>query len=94
MSTPKPDSPSQSIVPPPIAVPTEAEERAADLEQEDAAARQVREERIRQAAYARYEHRGSEPGHAEEDWLDAERRVDQGSVEDSQPAERSGIHSG
>ena len=93
MATPKPDSPSQSIVPPPIAVPTEAEERAADLEQNDAASREAREERIRQAAYARYVQRGSEPGDAEEDWLDAERRVDQETVEESQPAERSGFRS-
>jgi len=93
MSTPKPDSPSQSIVPPPVADPTEAEERAADLEQNDAASREAREERIRQAAYARYVQRGSEPGDAEEDWLDAERRVDQETVEESQPAERSGFRS-
>lgn len=30
------------------------------------------EERIRQAAYARYVQRGEEPGHALEDWLAAE----------------------
>ncbi len=32
----------------------------------------AREERIRAAAYARYEARGREPGHEVEDWLAAE----------------------
>lgn len=35
-----------------------------------------RSERIRKLAYARYEQRGHEPGHEEEDWLAAEALVD------------------
>lgn len=34
-----------------------------------------RDERIRRAAYARYEQRGREPGHEVEDWLGAEAEV-------------------
>lgn len=36
----------------------------------------VREERLRQAAYARYVARGRTDGHALEDWLRAEAEVD------------------
>lgn len=35
-----------------------------------------REARIRQAAYARYEKRGAEPGHDVEDWLAAETEIE------------------
>jgi len=87
MSAPKPGIPWQSIVPPPIAVPTEAEARAAELEQDEAASRQNREARIREAAYARYQQRGSEPGHEEEDWLAAERQVDQEAGDGPEVAE-------
>ena len=74
MSAPKPGSPSQSIAPPPIVVPTQAEARAAELEQDE-------------AAYARYQQRGSEPGHEEEDWLAAERQVDQEAGDEPEVAE-------
>ena len=60
--------------------PTEAEVRTSDLEQSDdassAESEQERIERIRQAAYERYQRRGSTPGHEEEDWLAAERDID------------------
>ncbi|MGJ7506527.1 DUF2934 domain-containing protein [Variovorax sp. GT1P44] len=76
----KPDTKPSSNVPPTIAVPTEAEVRAADLEQDDAKVRQVqaedRETRIREAAYSRAEQRGFAPGHEDEDWLEAERAID------------------
>ena len=36
-----------------------------------------RQERIAQRAYALYERRGGEPGHEVEDWLQAERDVDE-----------------
>ena len=77
----KPDS-TQSNVPPTIAVPTEAEVRAADLEQDDAKLREDREARIRDAAYAKSERRGFEPGHEDEDWLEAERDLDLDSDQD------------
>jgi Protein of unknown function (DUF2934) len=84
---PMPKSIHESIVPPAIAVPTEAETRAADLEQDDSAARNEqtpdRAAQIRQAAYARSERRGFEPGHEEEDWLEAER--DLGSEQSDEP---------
>jgi hypothetical protein len=38
-----------------------------------------RRRRIEQAAYRRAESRGFEPGHEMEDWLAAEREIDQGS---------------
>ena len=70
-------------------MPTEAEVRAADLEREDAdplrhipaesstdsGPSDLREEMIRREAYAAYERRGCEPGHEDEDWLEAERKV-------------------
>ena len=87
MSAPKPGIPSQSIAPPPIVVPTQAEARAAALEQDEAASRQNRDARIREAAYARYQQRGSEPGHEEEDWLAAERQVDQEASDEPEVAE-------
>ncbi|MDM0110409.1 DUF2934 domain-containing protein [Variovorax sp. J22R24] len=76
----KPASVEQSTAPLPIAVPTEAEARAADLEQEENAGGGLRglsrEERIREAAYTRAERRGFEPGHEEDDWLEAECDID------------------
>lgn len=63
----------------PRALPTEAELRATDLEAEapgQDASEDDRESRVRNAAYAAYLRRGSEPGHETEDWLDAEREID------------------
>ena len=64
-----------------IAAPTDAEARAALLEQDDAAVRDEQTSRrhalIREAAYAKYEQRGAAPGHEQQDWLEAEREVDQ-----------------
>jgi hypothetical protein len=70
-------------------MPTEAEVRADDLALPDAAPDghalatqpdneefESRETKIRNAAYARYERRGSQAGDAVEDWLEAERTVD------------------
>lgn len=87
------------VSPGPAILPTEAEIRAADLEQEeqeDAARLQEtpessspetealrREARIRQAAYANYEKRGAAPGGAHDDWVAAERSVDEGSADES-----------
>jgi Protein of unknown function (DUF2934) len=90
--TPRPD------VALPIAVPTEAEVRAADLEQDESAVRleqvQDREERIRAAAYAKYEKRGFTPGHDEEDWLEAERDIDQKKVEESETEDNRRLRPG
>lgn len=76
-------------------LPLEAEVRTTDLRPDDtiaeASGRQgpdsAREARIRQAAYAAYERRGRQPGHEEEDWLEAERQVDaeDGSRPDGAP---------
>ena len=93
---------SDSDLPGPATLPTEAEVRAADLEREDTATRdgdvqpdpardqaeadagavgqsdaatESREERIRRAAYALYQKRGSSPGSDLDDWLEAERTV-------------------
>jgi hypothetical protein len=40
---------------------------------------ELRERRIREAAYLRAERRGFAPGHELEDWLDAEEEVDRAS---------------
>jgi hypothetical protein len=40
---------------------------------------ELREQRIREAAYCRAERRGFAPGHELEDWLDAEQEVDRAS---------------
>ena len=80
-----PDGTLNPAVSLPIARPTEAEVRAADLEQDDITAHeqaQRREARIRQAAYKKYERRGSVPGHAEEDWIEAERDIDQETADE------------
>lgn len=78
----KPETPSnpepeiQSSAP----LPLEAEVRAIDLEADTGATPspgQDRETRIREAAYARSEQRGFIPGHEEEDWLEAERMIDE-----------------
>jgi hypothetical protein len=71
-------------VPPQIAIPTEAEARAADLEKDEVSTerlRQDREARIREAGYARHAQRGRVPRDEEEDWLAAEREVDRGGRE-------------
>ena len=65
-------------------LPLEAEVRTTDLRPDDAIAGaggpqgpdSAREARIRQAAYAAYVRRGRQPGHEEEDWLEAERQID------------------
>ena len=91
MSRVKPNSASEPDVPLSIALPTEAEIRAADLEQDDAALRETlaqREARIREAAYAKAQQRGFVPGHEEEDWLEAERTVDRENVAPPAPAKR------
>ena len=44
----------------------------------EAPARNGREERIREAAYAASERRGFEPGYETDDWLAAEREIDAG----------------
>jgi hypothetical protein len=61
-------------------VPVDAEDAiptAEDLPQDAlrAQAPADREALIRQAAYARYEHRGAESGHDVEDWLAAEAEI-------------------
>jgi len=92
MSRANPNGASQPDVPLSIAIPTEAEVRAADLEQEDAAVREAqaaqREARIREAAYDEAQRRGFLPGHEQQDWLEAERKVDRGDLEPSGPAKR------
>ena len=76
-----------------VALPTEAETRAADLEQEDSTARKEqlrdREARIRDAAYARSERRAFEPGHEDEDWFEAERNLDRGTPDDAMKTKSS-----
>jgi hypothetical protein len=71
-----------------VSLPTEAEVRATDLERDDsdpkagvadstsnASAEDLREDMIRREAYAIFERRGGEPGHEDEDWLEAERSI-------------------
>ena len=60
-------------------LPTEAELRTADLASEGPGADEIqarRQARIREAAYAAYQRRGGQAGHDVEDWLEAERAVD------------------
>jgi len=90
MSATKPPAPIVPDSAASAAMPTEAEVRAVDLEREDVVllrevapdttrdsnAGDLREEMIRREAYATYERRGCVPGHEDEDWLEAERRVD------------------
>ena len=82
-----------SPISPAVALPTEAETRAADLEQEDSTARDKqlrdREAQIRDAAYARSERRGFESGHEDEDWFEAERNLDRGTSDDPTQSKRS-----
>lgn len=77
----KPDSPSTPELRPSAPLPIEAEVRATDLELDTGTAvpsrDQDREARIREAAYARSKERGFIPGHEEEDWLEAERMIDE-----------------
>ena len=61
-------------------LPTEAERRTADLASEGPMADEAqarRQARIREAAYATYERRGGQAGHEVEDWLEAERAIDE-----------------
>lgn len=66
----------------PVALPTEAEVRAIDLELDESAAdvaspeTEDRETRVRRAAYAAYQRRGEQDGDEVSDWLAAEREVD------------------
>lgn len=48
--------------------------------QEDPAQNVERDQKIRSRAYERYLERGQEAGHDLEDWLQAEREIDAGSV--------------
>ncbi|RZL93773.1 MAG: DUF2934 domain-containing protein [Variovorax sp.] len=64
-------------------------ETAADITVKDADP-DLREARIRQAAYAAYLRRGGQPGDPIEDWLEAERSLDAGGTRDDsdpRPAE-------
>ena len=74
----------------PRVLPTQAEVRAADLEQEDRSSEsndaRSREQKIRDAAYANYLRRGAAPGHELDDWLEAERSVD-GAAQQRRPDE-------
>ena len=72
--------------PPSTIAPTEAEVRAFDLENQDALTEadqpegtpdERRKEAIRRAAYERYVRRGATPGSDVEDWLEAEREVNE-----------------
>ena len=69
----------------PAVSPTEAEVRATDLDEQETPPPDDREgtpreddrqDRIRRAAYANYQRRGASAGSEVEDWLDAERSVD------------------
>ena len=80
-------SSAPSVTPSGPAMPTEAETRAADLAEtagngtEDATPPSEdgddRDSRIRKAAYAAYQRRGSLPGQELDDWLEAERSLRQ-----------------
>jgi hypothetical protein len=48
--------------------------------QESAANNLERDDRIRSRAYERYLERGQEAGHDLDDWLQAERKIDEGPV--------------
>jgi hypothetical protein len=83
MHMPRTADPKETFAKPdePLPPPLEAEVRAADLVGEEPSDAQAspesqREDRIREAAYAAYERRGREPGHEQEDWLDAERTLE------------------
>jgi Protein of unknown function (DUF2934) len=51
----------------------EAVDPGAEAQEQDRSWRSTREENIRHRAYEIYLERGGEPGHALEDWLQAER---------------------
>ncbi|MBT2326514.1 DUF2934 domain-containing protein [Variovorax paradoxus] len=79
-STPKSEKP-RDLPASPASAPTEAEVRTEDLAGAPASEAQAptqsgREGRIREAAYAAYERRGKEAGREEEDWLEAEKALD------------------
>jgi len=57
--------------------------RSADMDQRDGMDRQPRIERIARRAYDLYEARGGDGGRDLQDWLDAEREIDDQNDEDS-----------
>ena len=84
MPTKRTPAQTAATVSPSTTQPTEAQIRTTDLETQDADSaehRTAREEAIRQAAYEAYLRRGGTPGGELDDWLEAERRMN----DDAQP---------